>query len=51
MGVKEASSVAYNGKKLQDGWTFDQDSGVLTVDTRTLTLGGAWGTEWKVAWE
>lgn len=51
MGVNEASSVAYNGKKLNDGWTFDRDLGVLTVDTRSLTRGGAWSADWKVEWE
>ena len=51
MGVKEASSVAFNGRKLEDGWDFDGDAGVLTVDMRPLTLGGAWGAEWTLEWK
>ena len=51
MGVKEVSSVAFNGKKFEDGWDFDEDAGVLTVDTRSLTLGGAWSAEWTVEWK
>ena len=50
MGVHKVSSVAFDGKKLDDGWQFDEDAKVLTVETRSLTVGGAWSAGWKMEW-
>lgn len=51
MGAKEVSSVAFNGKKLEDEWEFDGGASVLMVDLKSSTVGGAWGTEWKLEWK
>ena len=50
MGAKKVSSVAFNGKKLENGWAYDGDAGVLTVELKSSTLGGAWSAEWKLEW-
>lgn len=51
MGAKEVSSVAFNGKKLEEGWDFDGGASILMVDLKSSTVGGAWGTEWKLEWK
>lgn len=50
MGVREVSSVAFNGKKLGKKWEFDSDAGVLSVDLKSSTPGGAWSAGWKLEW-
>ena len=50
MGLGAVSSVSLSGYQLQEGWDFDNERGVLSVDLSAL-VGAAWGAEWEISWK